>query len=231
MKQIDDAVSDRIERGELHRALSLHEKKAAELRGRLGLLLRPHQNVEPAKVEPDGLTRMRTDQIDRLYEAGRIDANRRAAALKYRTVYEAMSRGLFRAGGGFEITGTKSRGKFRHPLERMNETELFIWFKEYKPWADAHAAKIALQQGAWRISFQQICYSVIVDGFGPSQLEKTMPIPRGKGLVTQALAEVLGRWTHLDYTPDTDLQEMRTAVVAASHERIEEARPKKSRNP
>src|SRR4051812_11025777 len=96
MKQITLQDCNRIERAELQRALNIHEKAAANIRSKLGLqLTEKFETVMPSEVKADGITRMRTDQIDRLYERGTLSMDQRAAALKIRTVWEAMSRGLY----------------------------------------------------------------------------------------------------------------------------------------
>lgn len=227
MKAVTDDLVNRVERNELVRALHLHEKKAAELRSKLGFVVRETVNIDPAIEPVDPISRMRTDQIDRLYEKGKINADQRAAALKIRTVWEAMGRGLFPSGSFGSGGGTKSRGTFRHPLERMTNREFFIWIKEYRPWATGAAAKVAINhsQTGFRISFMQICYHVAVDGFGPTQLERQWPVTRGKGVVTDLLRRGLSTWEHIEYYADAGLEDARQEILKTARSRIEEVHP------
>lgn len=237
MKQVSLADCDRIERADLQRALSLHEKAAAELRSKLGLVLRETQTLAPHSIPQDGISRLRTDQIDRLYDRSVISVDERAAALKIRTIFEAMGRGLF-PGAADRMVGTKSRGSFRHPLERMSNREFFIWSQEYKPWANGPAAKMSIDREAadsegvsfnFRKSYLQVCYAVIVDNLGPSQLEDVWPIPRGKGVVARALKVGLSKWRHVEYDAAVDLEDLREDIIAAARAKIEAARPPSKR--
>ncbi len=233
MKAIDDDTINRVERNEQMRALAAHERKAAELRSALGLLQREkYESVAPISLPADGITRMRTDQIDRLYDSGKINVDQRAAALKIRTVWEAMSRGLYPGPTG-GIVGTKSRGRFRHPLERMSNRDFFIWIKEYKPWANGPASKTAIRCGRgdhFQRSYLQVCYAVVVDNYGPHQLEQEWPVNRGKGVITRALQAGLGAWRHVEYDGNADLEDLREEIIATSVAKVESARPARMRN-
>lgn len=231
MKAVTDDVLNRVERNELVRALTLHEKKAAELRSRLGFVQREsYVNVEPTEP-PEQISRMRTDQIDRLYEKGKINADQRAAALKIRTVWEAMARGLFPGASG-TMVGTKSRGTFRHPLERMTNREFFIWIKEYRPWATGDAAKVAINHSetGFQISYMRVCYHVVVDGYGPSQLERLWPVAKGKGVVTDLLRRGLASWKHIEYDAEIDVEKLRQEILDAARARIEQTLPMRHRS-
>lgn len=236
MQAVSEEMLVRIERASMRRALDAHEKKAAELRSALGLVLREtFKTVEVKEVEPDGITRMRTDQIDRLRGAGKIDDHMWEAAVKFRRVFEAMSRGMFPGASSGEGSGTKARGTFRHPLDRMTERELFIYFKEYKPWAESVGCKTAIDArvtmddgfrfDVFKKSFGQICYNVIVDNFGPSQLENQWPIPRGKSLVTKAVREALHAWKHLEFEPGSDVLDVREKMIAVARTQLAETMP------
>lgn len=220
MKAVDAALVNRVERNEMLRALHAHEAAAAALRSDLGFVQREvFENITPDHLPPDGVTRMRTDQIDRLFESGKINGDQRAAALKFRTIWEAISRGLFASsssGGG----GTRGSGTYRHPLERMSETELAIWFLEYKPWANGPAAKTAISRGGFKISFLQLCYNVIIDNFGPSQLEAKWPISRGNSVVVKALRHALGSWQHVECEDYDSLLAMRSQIMKDDRNKI-----------
>lgn len=239
MKAVDDALLNRVERNEKIRALKAHEDAAADLRSDLGLLTREkYVTIDPidaaAVNAADGVTRMRTDQIDRLYNAGKLSPDQRAAALKIRTVWEAMSRGLFPGGAFGGIVGTKSRGSFRHPLERMSGKEFFIWAKEYKPWANGKSAKTALRRETridgrkdeFRKTFVQVCYHVVVDNYGPAQLERMWPISRGNGVIVLALQRGLSNWKHLEYDPEENLEDLRAEILSEARARIESVHPR-----
>lgn len=227
MKAVDEALVNRVERSELLRALKAHEYAASGLRSKLGLVSREKfVDVPPDEIKADGLTRMRTDQIDRLFEAGRINHDQRSAALKFRTIWEAMGRGLYPGPTG-GIVGTKSKGTFRHPLERMSPREFYIWVREYKPWANGPGAKTAIDRPShsFKKSYLAVAYAVIVDNFGPHQLEQIWPISRGNGVVVQALQIGLGKWNHVEYDGAVDLEDVREHMLAAARTKIEETRP------
>lgn len=232
MKAVDDAMVSRIERNEKMRALTAHERKSAELRSELGLLLREkYVSIDIKDSREPEVVRMRTDQIDRLFDAGKISQDQRAAALKFRVVWEAMGRGLFPSASGVgDGGGTKAKGSFRHPLERMNQREFFIWIHEYRPWANGYAAKTAIANPRERFqkSYLQLSYAVIIDNYGPNQLEQIWPVPQGKGVLTSALREGLSRWEHKDYEPTSDLEDIRRAMVSEARARIDEVHPRKS---
>lgn len=234
MKRMDDDATTRVNRAEMLRALNAHERKAAELREKLGLFTREvYHTVDRKEASEQSIVRMRTDQVDRLYEAERLNAAQRGAALKFRQIWEAFSRGLFPGAGSIGgMVGTKSRGRYRHPLERMTNRELFIWVKEYKPWATGIGAKTAFQteypdHPPFIRSYLQVTYAVVVDNYGPSQLEKEWPIPKGKGLITGALAYALDHWNHIDYNEDEDIESVRRQIIEISRERVEETMPRK----
>ena len=227
MKTLADDDVKRIDRNEWIRALAAHERKAAELRSKLGLVTREtYKTVDPVKEPSEEIKRMRTDQIDRLYESGKINMEHRAAALKIRTVWEAMARGLFPGASG-NMVGTKSRGTFRHPLERMSNREFFIWVMEYKPWATGPAAKVAINYAPshFKISYLQICYNMIVDNYGPSQLERQWPVPKGHGAVVSLLRQGLGMWKHIEYDSTNDLEELRREITEAMLKRVDGDQP------
>lgn len=230
MKALTDEIINRVERSELIRALASHERKAAELRSQLGLVTREaYKSVDVATDPVEKIKRMRTDQIDRLYEAGKINIDHRAAALKIRTVWEAMARGLFPGAASGNMVGTKSRGTFRHPLERMSNREFFIWVMEYKPWATGPAAKTAIHHAPshFKISYLQVCYNVIVDGYGPSQLERQWPVTKGKGVIVSLLRRGLGFWKHIEYDGSNDLEELRREISEAMLKRVDGLQPKR----
>lgn len=233
MNAVDGALANKVDRNALVRALNLHEKAAQDIRSRLGFVVREtYQNVDPADAAVDGLTRMRTDQLDRLYEAGKINMEQRAAAQKIRIVWESMGRGLFpgaSAVGG--MVGTKSRGSFRHPLERMSEREFFIWIKEYVPWANGQAAKTAVHHSdtGFKISFARVCYHVVVDNLGPSQLERAWPVAKGHGAVVSLLRQGLSSWKHLEFDDEAgELEEHRQALLAQARARLTAVHPRAS---
>ena len=223
------AVADldvvKIDRAGRLRTLKSLENQAAKLRSELGLVQREaYATVAPEEIKPDGVSRLRTDQIDRLHETGKINQDQRAAALKFRTVWEAMSRGLY-PGGHSEIVGTKSRGSYRHPLERMTEKELAIWFLEYRPWANGPAAKTAIDKGGFKKSYLQICYAIIIDNYGPAQIERMWPISRGNNVIVPLFRTALNFWKHVDVYDAVELMKSRDEMMTEAASRLVDLRP------
>lgn len=250
MKAVDADTIKNVERNHWARGLRAAEAAAAEFRSKLGLVTREKfQTVEPSEIIPDGVTRMRSDQITRLYEAGKINEDARSAALKMRKVWEAMARGLYQGVGQIGGSGGgKSRGSYRHPLERMTSYEFFIWAMEYKPWANGPAARLAFHTpveiskragspsargtvtSVFKRSYLHVCYAVVVDNIGPHQLERQWPIVQKKGAIVDALREGLGHWKHQEWRDieEPELMETRRRMVAEAKARVDGLLP--SRN-
>lgn len=230
MRPVDDQTMNRIERASNLRTLQIYEKKAAELRSSLGLLTRENYvSVNGADVPIDGISRLRTDQLDRLRDRGALSQDAAAAALKFRTIFEAISRGMFSSPQG-GMVGTQSRGRYRHPLERMTTREFCIWINEYKPWATKVGAQTAFtiehpSGNHFSRTYLQVAYAVIIDNYGPSQLEREWPIPKAKGIITTALSEGLSKWEHRDYDETQTFDHVRATLIAESRERVEKNRP------
>lgn len=244
---VDDQMMSRIDRAEKMRTLNTLEKATAELRGQLGMVTREkYESVPFEDVHSDGLTRMRTDQITKLYAQEKLDGHQYEAATKFRRVMEAIARGLYPGAsplGG--MVGTSSRGTYRHPLERMNDQEFFVWFREYLPWAKGFAAKTAIKVNliaddsesrfspavttsqTFLKSYLQVCRVVIIDNLGPSQLEQKWPISRGKGVVVKALQEGLRQWKHVEYYEMKELPEIRRDMIASAKKSLDEVSPRK----
>lgn len=223
MKHISDEIARRVDRADLLRQLNNHEKRASELRSELGLVLREKfETVSLDQIPVDGITRMRTDQVTKLHDQRKLSTEQYDAAVKFRRVWEAMSRGLFPGAASLDgMANTSGRGRFRHPLERMTNRDLWIWFKEYKPFATGPAARNVIDikvggRSRFRCTGLQICYSVIIDNYGPSQLEAKWPVAKGKSIVMRALRGVLSQWVHLEYDPDEDLERERDKIIAVA---------------
>jgi len=249
MKAVTDDLVNRVERNSMVRALKVHETAVAQLRSKLGLVVREKfEAIEPISIETDGITRMRTDQIDKLHEAGKINEDARAAAFKMRRVWEAMARGLYKGVSTIGNSGGGGgRGSFRHPLERMSDQDFFIWAMEYKPWASGPAAAMAFNKpiivktmnaseqkscngnnvtSRFQKSYLAVCYAVVIDNYGPHQLERLWPISRGNGAIVNALRLGLGMWQHKDFHDSDDLTKTRHAMLAEAKARLAAELPK-----
>lgn len=224
MRAVDDDMMARVEKAELMRQLTKHEKEAAEIRSRLGLVQREKLETVDIRTasQREGITRMRTDHIAKMVDQGKLTDSEAQAAAKFRSIWEALSRGLF-PGGADRLVGTQSRGTYRHPLEKMDDEEFFVWFYEYLPWSKVMGAKPAISKDNFSLSYLKICYAIIVDGYGPAQCEKMWPVAKGKGVVMTLFKRALRAWQHLDYAPEAQLEGIRRQIIDDAKRRTERA--------
>lgn len=174
--------------------LHKHLKRAAEIAGDLGLVFRDGKYVDRGDIPDPEVKRMRTDQIERLYARNQISDDQRNAAVEIRKTFEAITRGMFP--GKMSVERGGGSNKVRHPLERLSKSEWATWRYNYRPFFEG-ASKIAAfeikenGQIVFRKTIWDVVSAVIIEGYGPSQLEKLWRLPRGNGRVTAELRRAL----------------------------------------
>lgn len=224
MRPVDEATIARVEKAQLLRQLEEHERAAAKIRSKLNLVQREKlETVDQATaIKRDNVVRMRSDQLTKLCDQGKLTDAEAQAAYKFRRIFEALSRGLF-PGGADRLVGTQSRGRYRHPLEKMTEEEFFVWFYEYLPWSKVMGVKPAINKDNFNLSYLKVCYAIIIDGYGPSQCERMWPVSKGNGAVMKLFKAALRSWKHLDYAPDSELEGIRRQMIDEAKRRTERA--------
>lgn len=222
MRPVTEEMIARIEKADLSRQLSYFEKKAAEVRSQLGYVQRETMETvtQAEAIKRDNVVRMRTDQLSKLCQQDKLSGGEQEAAYKFRRIFEAMSRGLY-PGAADRLVGTQSRSTYRHPLERMTEEEFFVWFYEYRPWAAASGAKTAINKDNFKLSYLKICYAVIIDNYGPAQLERMWPVSRGNGVVMALFKKALRSWKHRQYCTDAQLEGIRRQMIDEAKGKIQ----------
>lgn len=181
-RDLDDAEIRRVERNVLLRQLKTLEQASQGIRNQLEM--NAGGRVGPA----DNMTRMRTDQIEKIHEQHKITDEHYSAALMIRRTWEALGRGLTPSASPIAgMVTTRGSAKYQQPFERMSEHDKYICSNFYMPWAK-HAAKIFVFPSArTRISILGVVTAVVVDNFGPYQLEIKWELPRGKANVMKEL--------------------------------------------
>ena len=106
----------------------------------------------------------------------KLTEDQRTAADEIRSTWDAFNR-LFAMGSrDLETAGTSSgpRARFPQPISVMNDAELDLWEKWYRPWYES--ARKRRQMGT---THAQIVLDILNRNFPPEALDKVYRVKRG----------------------------------------------------
>jgi hypothetical protein len=159
---------------------------------------------------PETVAKLRTDTVQRLHRQGRLTIEQLQAAEEIRRVWQAVGRGLFPTAARLEGVRRAAAGQPRDPIDRMSDGEERAFRRRYRPWAremerapvarsataGRMTAGVAAGGGAGRgLSCLQLVYDMVIDNYGPRQVEQMHRLRHG--LAMQGLRLALQRYAEI----------------------------------
>lgn len=118
---------------------------------------------------PQTLSKRKGDVLLMLVRQGRITPDHFLACEEIRQVWESWCRGLFpsarRLDGMYQSSKNK---KYRDPIDRMQRNEFDAWSRHYLPWSQEMRVAVL---ASCAITRHQLVMDIVVDNFGPRQIE------------------------------------------------------------
>lgn len=148
--------------------------------------------VERIDATPETRKKLRFDVIARLQHTGQLRSEHILAAQEIRTVWEALTRGIFHG-----LSDTPHQPHMRagasDPLDRLSEAEEIMWRTRYRPWT--HEMATAVFGGA-HVTRLQLVLDIVVDNYGLREVEEMYKMQRGTS-ATRHLKAALHRYAEI----------------------------------